>query len=303
VSWRTFTDWAKTRPPVLRLAARMGRSRQRDRLLDRFHAPPAPSLRPDLSAWEDRALSAVWIGHATVLLRIAGMTVLTDPVFFDRIGLGAGLATLGPKRRIAAALAPRELPRLDLILLSHAHFDHLDRPSLNRLSRRVPVITAPGTLDLLADLGFASIAELAWGASVRLGPLTVTARQVRHWGARTFYDTHRGYNAYMLAGDGRRILYFGDTAEQDYFRDTAPVDLAVVGISAYNPFIQSHATPEQIWRMANDARADFVLPMHHGTFQLSHEPMHEPLERLLAAAGRSGADRIVVRRVGEQWEG
>jgi L-ascorbate metabolism protein UlaG (beta-lactamase superfamily) len=211
------------------------------------------------------------------------------------------LATGGPKRHVAAALSLRELPKLDLILVSHAHFDHLDRPTLQRLPKNVPVITARHTHDLIRDLGFTTVTEMQWGESLQLSELRVTAQRVSHWGARTFYDDHRGFNAYVLDGGAhRRILYGGDTAYQEHFRDVGKVDLAILGISAYDPYIQAHATPEQAWQMAGHVRADFVLPMHHSTFRLSHEPMHEPIERLLSAAGRD-QQRVIVREIGDQW--
>jgi L-ascorbate metabolism protein UlaG (beta-lactamase superfamily) len=300
VSWRRYTNWAKHRPLTLRLADFLGRGRGRLRFLDNV-GPPAPARhRPDLARWHDRDLAAVWVGHATVLLRIGGMTVLTDPVMSHRIGVGLGLVTGGPKRHIAAALTPRQLPPIDLILVSHAHFDHLDRPTLQRLPKHVPVITSRHTHDLIRDLGFTTVTELQWGESLQVSEINVTAREVRHWGARTFYDQHRGFNAYLIQSSNRRVLYGGDTAYHEGFREIGKVDLAIFGIGAYDPYIQAHATPEQAWRMADHVRADFVLPMHHSTFRLSHEPMHEPMQRLLAAAGGS-ADRIAIREIGGMW--
>src|SRR5690606_18933465 len=117
----------------------------------------------DLGSWADQSLAAVWIGHATVLLRIEGVTILTDPVFAPRVGLGLGMLTGGPKRLIAPAIKIGQLPAIDLVLLSHAHFDHLDRPTLDRLDKRTPVVTAHQTRDLVADLGFSDITELRWG--------------------------------------------------------------------------------------------------------------------------------------------
>lgn len=299
-SWRTFTDWAKRRPLLLRSAEQLGRGRGTLRLLDRLHAPPAAPLRPDLTAWHHHDVAAVWIGHATVLLRIGGMTVLTDPVFSLRIGLGAGLFTLGPRRRMLAALSIRQLPDIDLILLSHAHFDHLDRPTLARLDRRIPIITAPHTSDLIHDLGFRQIHELPWGGRCAVGDLAVSAIEVNHWGARTFVDRHRGYNGYLLQAGGHRILYAGDTAYHERFQCLAPVDLMIVGIAAYDPYIAAHANPEQAWVMTRHAQARYVLPFHHGTFRLSHEPMEEPMERLLKAAG-DNARQIAIRQTGGQW--
>lgn len=300
MSWRRFTDFAKGNDYALRVADRLGRGRRQLRFLDFINPPPRSVSRPNLDGWENRELSAVWIGHATVLLRIDGMTILTDPVFAHKVGLGLGLMTLGTRRHIAAALRPSQLPPLDLILISHAHFDHLDRQSLEQLPRETPVVTANSTGDLIRDLGFTDITELRWGETARIDGHTITARQVNHWGARTFFDKHRGFNAYLIESTRRRVLYGGDTAFQDYFKDIGKVDLAILGIGAYNPYIRAHATPEQAWEMANHVSADFILPMHHSTFKLSHEPMNEPIERILAAAGGQ-AGRIAIRAVGDTW--
>ena len=300
MSWRWITNWAKHRPLTLRLADRLGRSRGRLRLLDRLNPPDPAPCTPDLRDWENRELAAVWIGHATVLLRLGGMTILTDPVFSSRVGVGLGLITGGPRRFYAPALSQRALPKIDLVLVSHAHFDHLDRPTLVRLPKRTPIVTASHTHDLIRDLGFRRIRELKWGQRVQVGGVTVTAQEVNHWGARTFYDRHRGFNAYLLESRKRRVLYGGDTAYHEGFRSLPKVDLAIFGIGAYDPYVAAHATPEQAWRMAGHLRADFVLPMHHSTFRLSYEPMHEPMERMLDAAGRDEA-RVVVREIGAQW--
>ena len=302
MSWRTWTDFAKQSKLALRLADRLGRGRGRMRWIDAMNPPPPAPLKPDLSNWASLDLAAVWIGHATVLLRIGGMTILTDPVFSHRIGIGMALFTVGPQRKMRAAITIAELPPLDLILISHAHFDHLDRPTLDRLPKRTPVVTAGATRDLIADLGYQNVTELRWGETNALGSLTIRAQEVTHWGARTFYDSYRGYNGYFLEAAGRRVLYGGDTAYQEKFRGTGRVDLAVLGIGAYNPYIRAHATPEQAWEMAQHAGADAVLPIHHSTFQLSHEPMNEPMERMMAAAGREG-ERVVVREVGGMWVG
>jgi L-ascorbate metabolism protein UlaG (beta-lactamase superfamily) len=300
MSWRTITDILKRRPIALQLASQLGHGRGQQRWLDQINPPPESPITPDLTGWEDRKLSAVWIGHATILLRIGGKTILTDPVMSHRVGLGLWLATLGPRRHIAAALKPNQLPPLDLILISHAHFDHLDRATLVQLSKKTQVITAPHTMDLIRDLGFRRIVEISWGQRMAFDDLTITARQVKHWGARTFIDQHRGYNAYLIDSPSHRVLYSGDTAYQDFFSDINGVDLAIMGIGAYDPYIQAHATPEQAWQMAQQMRAEHVFPMHHSTFRLSHEPMHEPIERIISAAGND-SDRIVIRQVGQTW--
>jgi L-ascorbate metabolism protein UlaG (beta-lactamase superfamily) len=302
LSWRTTTDSLKKRPLALRLAAALGHGRGGMRWLDEMNPPPRAPLVPDLRRWEDRELSAVWIGHTTVLLRLAGMTILTDPVFSNRIGLGLWLTTAGPRRHIAAALSPSKLPKLDLILISHAHFDHLDRQSLAMLDKRTPVVTAKETRDLIWDLGFRNLTELNWEQSAQFNGLSITAREVTHWGARTFYDQYRGYNGYLLQSARKRVLFGGDTAYHERFKDIGRVDLAILGIGAYDPYIRAHATPEQAWEMANQVRADVVLPVHHSTFRLSHEPMNEPIERIMTAAGKGG-ERIPIQQVGGMWAG
>jgi L-ascorbate metabolism protein UlaG (beta-lactamase superfamily) len=300
LSWRNITDWVKRRKPLLHLADFMGRGRGRTRWLDHLIAPPPAPLTPDLTHWQDQSLAAAWLGHATVLLRVGDMTILTDPVLCNRVGIGLGLITGGPRRHVAPALGVRELPPIDLMLISHAHYDHLDRPTLVRLDKNIPVITAGGTFDLIRDLGYRRVAELRWGESTSLAGVKVTAQKVAHWGARTFFDSHRGFNAYLIEANQKRILYGGDTAYQDYFRQVGKVDLAVLGIGGYDPYLASHATPEQAWDMANHLNADHLLPMHHSTFRLSHEPTREPIERLMTAAGKD-ADRVILTQVGGQW--
>src|SRR4029077_18995673 len=117
---------------------------------------------------------------------------------------------------------------------------------------------------------------------------------------RTFYDRHRGFNSYLIQSSQHRVLYGGDTAYHEHFRALGKVDLAIFGIGADAPYIAAHASPEQAWKMADHVRADFVLPMHHSTFRLSYEPMDEPIERLLAAAGRD-EQRVIAREVGDSW--
>ena len=302
MDYKPCIDWAARRPAALRLAERLGRSRRRLCVLDSLHRPAKAPLRPNLARWHKHDLAAAWIGHATVLFRVGGRNVLTDPVFARRVGLSLGLATGGPGRLVAPALRIDELPPLDLILVSHAHFDHLDRASLHRLPKGVPVVTSWHNADLVRDLGFTRVSELRWGEGLRVADLSVTALPVAHWGARTVFDRHRGYAGFLVESPGaagRRVLYGGDSAAHRHFRGLK-VDLAILGIGAYDPWIESHATPEQAWAMADDARAEHVLPMHHSTFRLSREPMGEPMERLLAAAG-SATNRVVIREVGGQW--
>ncbi len=263
-----------------------------------------PPARPNPSLWPDTGVHAAWIGHTTVLLKVDGFTILTDPVFSRRAGLSLGLFTLGIKRLVEPALSIEELPPIGLILLSHAHMDHLDIPSLRRLeSPATTVVTAAATSDLFRANRFLETRELGWGQNTRVGPVTLKAFRVNHWGARMRSDIYRGYNAYTLEAGRYRILFGGDTADTDAFlevRGSKPFDLAIMPIGAYDPWVRYHCTPEQAWRMGNQARAEFFIPVHHRTFPLSREPLDEPLERFYAAAGNQ-ADRVAINHIGGQW--
>ena len=243
---------------------------------------PAPH-HPDFSRWTDSGLYVAWIGHSSVMIRMDGFTILTDPVFSNRIGVSLGPVTLGIKRLVAPAAQANACPKPDLVLLSHAHMDHFDLRSLRALeNRETAVVTASQTSDLLRIKRYEQVAELKWNESLRMGPVTVRAFEVKHWGARMQSDTYRGYNGYVLESDRYRVLFGGDTAMTDTFRalrGLGRIDLAILPIGAYNPWIRVHCNPEEALRMANDAGAEFVLPVHHRTFSLSQEPADEPMER------------------------
>ena len=261
---------------------------------------PAPH-RPDPSAWPDDRLTVAWLGHATVLLNLQGTTILTDPVLERRIGLGRGLIKVGPRRLIQPALRKRELPRLDGVLLSHAHMDHTDLGTLRAIPARTRVVVQSGNRDLVRR--FHAVDELAWGQTTGIGDVEIEAVETRHWGARMVTDRHRGWGGYLLRKNGRTVLFGGDTAYTDLFtplRERGPVDLAILPIGAYDPWVTSHASPEEAWRMFTALGARYLLPIHHSTFRLSREPMEEPIRRLLAVAGDERW-RVVITEVGQTW--
>jgi L-ascorbate metabolism protein UlaG (beta-lactamase superfamily) len=271
--------------------------------------PIAPAFtKPEPLKWNDAQVTAAWIGHATVLINFFGIKILTDPVLFPRIGIRVPGFTIGPKRLTAPALEFHELPQVDLILLSHAHFDHFDLRTLHRFNEDTSVITASNTADLLRWTRLRDITELRWGEHKSLnaaaGAITVSAFQVKHWGARTQRDTHRGYNGYLIESrsrERRRILFAGDTAMTDSFAKLGPpIDLAIMSIGAYNPWIHSHCTPEQAVEMATAAGAQFIMPVHHQTFRLSFEPLREPIERFQAVLSNT-PERIALREIGETF--
>jgi L-ascorbate metabolism protein UlaG (beta-lactamase superfamily) len=270
--------------------------------------PIAPAFaKPQPEKWSDSAITLAWLGHATVLFNFFGVKILTDPVLFPRIGIRLPGFTIGPKRLTAPALEFHELPKVDLVLLSHAHFDHLDLRTLRCFDENTSVITARATSDLLKRTRFCDVTELDWGEGktfkTAAGEIDISAFAVKHWGARTQRDIHRGYNGYLLERNRRRIIFAGDTAMTDSFAGLprrGPVDLAIMSIGAYNPWIRSHCTPEQAIEMANAAGARFIMPVHHQTFRLSFEPFREPIERFEAALTQT-PERIALRQIGETF--
>src|SRR5205085_1326473 len=259
---------------------------------------PAP-VKPDPAKWSDNNLTICWVGHSTVLIKFFGVNILTDPTLGRRVGISLGLATAGPKRYIAPALTLRQLPPIDLVLLSHAHMDHMDVPTLAALRRSgknqppTQFVSAALTRDVLEDANIKQAAELTWGEKARLhfrnGDLEITALEVKHWGQRWPKEIERGYNGYVLRREGNSILFAGDTSHTSQFkehRSQGPFDAAIMPIGAYDPWIWNHCSPEQALQMADWAGARHIVPVHHQTFRLSNEPMKEPIERLEAALAK-----------------
>jgi L-ascorbate metabolism protein UlaG (beta-lactamase superfamily) len=265
--------------------------------------PPAHTPEPE--TWSDDSITFAWLGHATVLINFYGVRVLTDPALFPRIGVDLRLTTVGPLRLTACALPPAQLPDIDVVLLSHAHFDHLDTASLAALRGRPVVVTAARTADLVPGRRVLGTHELRWNQSVRLktrrGDVEVRAVEVKHWGARLNHDFYRGYNGYVIRREGRALLFGGDTAYTEAFaehRRHGPYEAAIMPIGAYDPYIYNHCTPEQAVTMADAAGARLFVPVHHKTFRLSEEGFDEPIERAEAALVEERG-RLAVREVGD----
>jgi L-ascorbate metabolism protein UlaG (beta-lactamase superfamily) len=249
-------------------------------------------------------LGVTFIGHASFFVQIGGRSVLIDPNF------ARWLFVLKRLRR--PGLRVRDLPSIDLVLVTHAHFDHLHRPSLRaivqnnlRTSGTAPAIIVPTHVsDLVADLGFSEIIELDWWKTSHDGDLSVTHVPSRHWGARILKDSHRGYGGYVLQAGKHSVYHAGDTAYFAGFREIGrrlSPELALLPIGAYNPpqFRNVHANPADATRAFLDLNARWMVPMHYGTFRLSHEPIDEPLQLLDEEARSAGiADRVFVLQEG-----
>jgi L-ascorbate metabolism protein UlaG (beta-lactamase superfamily) len=264
--------------------------------------PEAAPHKPFPASWRGDQITAAWLGHATVLVNFFGTTILTDPTLMDRIGADLGFAVLGRKRLVAPALSISELPKIDLVLLSHAHMDHLDCETLAALPKDSQLITAEKTSDLLPR--FRKTQELGWNEATIItgnsGDVQVQAFEVKHWGARWKTDTYRGYNGYVLKKNGRSIVFGGDTALTDTFAPLKKLrpDLAIMPIGSYGRGTGTHCTPEEAVRMVNDAGAEFILPIHHSTFPLGKEPVAEPVSRL---HGAIAPERIALTEIGQSF--
>ena len=250
-------------------------------------------------------LGITFIGHSSFLLQIGGRALLIDPVFATRL--------IALRRMRRPGIRVRDLPAIDMVLLSHAHMDHLNRPSLRRVVRhtrrltgRAPIAVVPwGVEDLVSDLGFARTVTLEWWQSKCLSGLEITMTPSRHWGARLFKDTHRGFGGYVIQGGGHTLYHSGDTAYFDGFTKIGQrlkPEIALLPIGAYRPdsYRAVHTSPEEALRGFLDLGAQQMIPMHYGTFRLSREPMDEPVQRLRAAAQAAGvAAKICVLPEGE----
>jgi L-ascorbate metabolism protein UlaG (beta-lactamase superfamily) len=249
-------------------------------------------------------LGLTFIGHASFFMQIGGHNVVVDPNF------ARWLFVLKRLRR--PGLNVRDLPPIDMVLVTHAHFDHLHRPSLRAIVQQnlrtrgtAPAIIVPTHVsDLVSDLGFAEIIELDWWSSSRHGAVAVTHVPSRHWGARILKDSHRGYGGYVLRAGRHSVYHAGDTAYFAGFREIGrrlSPQVALLPIGAYNPpqFRNVHTSPADATRAFLDLNARWMVPMHYGTFRLSHEPIDEPLQLLDQEARKAGIrDRVVVLEEG-----
>lgn len=258
--------------------------------------------RPVLT--ENGDLGVTFIGHSGFFLQMGGKNLVIDPNFARWLFILKRLRRPGTRIRF--------LPPIDYVLITHAHFDHLHRPSLRRIARRTrrltgqaPAVIVPRHLhDLVADLGFREVVELKWWEEHNEDGLTFTHVPARHWGARMIRDTHRGFGGYVIRAGKHSVYHAGDTAYFDGFREIGRrlrPELALLPIGAYHPesFRAVHTSPEDAMQAFLDLGASCMVPMHYGTFRLSHEPMDEPVRRLQAAAAGAGvSDKVKVLEEG-----
>jgi L-ascorbate metabolism protein UlaG (beta-lactamase superfamily) len=272
-------------------------SRVPEMLLERRVPWPARvEVAPQKPAALDGAAAAVtFVGHATFLIQTDAGNVLTDPMFSERAG---PLNLLGPRRVRQPGVRFDDLPPIAVVLLSHNHYDHCDRPTLRRLARRFdPLVVAPlGNGRLVRSAGIRRVEELDWWQAAAAAPMGVTLTPARHFSARTPWDRNRALWGGFLLDTGRARIYFaGDSAYGAFFREIgerlAPIDLALLPIGAYGPrwFMQAvHMNPAEAVRAHLDLAPAVSIGMHFGTFRLTSEGIDDPIRDLDAARRAAG---------------
>ncbi|MCX6966612.1 MAG: MBL fold metallo-hydrolase [Verrucomicrobia bacterium] len=252
-------------------------------------APKLPKLKP-------QEIGLTWIGHASFLVQTPKANLLVDPNWAKWLKV--------IKRIRHPGMEIHDLPTIDLVLVTHAHFDHLDRRTLRRVAEGQPIIVPFEVGSLVRGLGFQSIHELDYWKSFEHGEARITLTPCHHWGARFLHDSHRGFGGYIVELGGRTIYHCGDTAFFDGFKEIGKrfkIDIALLPIGAYDPPSgrEVHMNPEEALQAFLDLGAQRMVPMHYGSFRLSYEPPEEPLQRLLAAAKKLGIeDRVAVMTEG-----
>jgi L-ascorbate metabolism protein UlaG (beta-lactamase superfamily) len=254
-----------------------------------------PASIPNVLSWKNDEINIAWIGHATVLINFYGKYILTDPVFFEAVGLYIEGFILGPKRASLPALMLDEIPKPDIVLISHAHMDHMDYKTLRALTEKYPdkldCIVAFNTKDVIEDLQWKSLKEVDWDERISLNGINFKGVEVKHHGWRYpgekdrsggYFKDGRSYNGFILERKGKKILFGGDTTFSDKFKKHRDenVDIAIMPIGAYRPWRKYHCTPEEALVMAEyHLGAKYFIPIHCKTFD-SGDMIYEPLNWL-----------------------
>lgn len=269
-----------------------------DVLIPTLLAPrqPCHEVRPVPDA-DMHEIGITWLGHAAFLVQLESANILIDPNW---------ALWHGPVKRLRhPTLFAHDLPEIDLVLITHAHFDHLHLPSLRRVARGQRVIVPRGVGSLLKSCDFSSVTELDTWESTDFRDLEITLTPARHWGARMIHDTHRQFGGYLIESQTRTVFHCGDSALFDGFKEIgsrANIDVALMPIGAYEaPSGRPvHMNPEEALDAFQMLDAGIMVPMHHDTFPLGGEPFHEPAQRLITASQERGlANRVHILDEGQ----
>lgn len=252
--------------------------------------PEFPDIQPG-------QIGLTWIGHASFLIQTHDANILIDPNWAKWLKV--------IKRLKKPGFEIHHLPQIDAVLVTHAHFDHLDRRTLRKVAADQPIVVPIGVGNLVHDLGFHIVHELDYWQGIELGPITVSLTPCYHWGARFLADLHRGFGGFAITAGGRTIFHCGDSAFFPGFREIGErhdIDIALLPIGAYDAPTgrEVHMNPEEAIRAFTELRAETLVPMHYGSFRLGYEPLDEPLKRLVKAASDQGVqDKLLVMTEGK----
>lgn len=260
---------------------------------------PLQVLRNDGAALRANGVNPTitWIGHATFLVQLGGLNILTDPNWNDR---ASPVGFAGPRRLVPPGIAFEHLPRIHAVVVSHDHYDHFDEVTVRRLiaAHRPRFFVPLGVKALLTAFGATDVVELDWWEAATLKGVTFTATPAQHSSGRWLHDQNERLWASWVVGTAKQRLYFaGDTGYFAGFKDIAerlgPFRLALMPIGGYSGWADhhpNHLNPEEAVRAFEDLRAAFLVPMHWGTFDLNREPNREPPDRMFAEALRRGIE-------------
>ena len=263
----------------------------------------------EFSIAPESGLRITWLGHSSVLLEVDGQRVLTDPVWSER---ASPFTWAGPKRFYQPPLPLEELPKLDAVVISHDHYDHLDQATIEALKDRIPLFAVPlGVGAYLEEWGVApdKIVELDWWDDVRVGKLTLTATPARHFSGRTISEMNGCktlWAGWSIAGPEHRIFFSGDTAMFPGFKDIGerlgPFDVTLMETGAYDAlWTDVHLGPEQAVQAHGMVKGKLMFPVHWGTFDLANHSWIEPVERAIVAARLANVD-LAIPRPGQSIE-
>lgn len=234
-------------------------------------------LKPQFPELKSGEICITWIGHASFLVQTPEHSVLIDPNWAKWLKV--------IKRIKHPGIELHDLPAIDLVLVTHAHFDHLDRKTLRAVASDQPIAVPKNVGNLVHDLGFNKVQEMESWDTFQHGSLKITMTPAKHWGARVLHDSHRGFGGFLIEYAGRSVFHCGDTSYFEGFREIgerSQVDIALLPIGAYDAPTKRdvHMNPEEALQAFVELRAKTLIPMHFGTFRLSYEPLHEPPQRL-----------------------
>lgn len=254
--------------------------------------PPEPSFNPEVVKTDTEYLrrnrtenTLTWIGHASIFLQSDGVNILMDPVFSQRI---SPVSFLGPQRKVQLPFQLVDLPPIDVVMVSHNHYDHLDLPTLKEIAQRpgnkTLFLVPLGNQALLNSEGIENVKELDWWEQVTIRNLTVTFIPSQHWSQRTLFDYKKSlWGGWYVSSPQQKILYTGDTGYskdfQDIHKKLGDVDVALIPLGSYEPrwFMKTyHVNPEEALMIHQDLHAKLSIGVHWGTFRLSDEPMDAP---------------------------